>query len=300
LEGILQVVKIDNQKPPCQRSEISNPKLRKIESKRLSEGESSETDNGGDDGRASEARGTGGRSRGLLGGGAVATNGVGGGGGSVAGAGLLRRLGGARNVDGGVLNGGEDGGVALGDSDGRDAGDALLRLLRALSGLRSRRGRDVRGRLNGAVARCVADGQAAAEGGGRGRDGRLLRDVRDLSRLLRNVRDLGGLLGDVRDLGGRLLGGLGDLRNLRGLLVVGGDGRLLLNGSGRNTGRHLGARAVGNLRTAVGDGDDLSGVDGGGTSDRRRGRGESARGQESSDDGETHFEGCESVLLVWF
>lgn len=131
-------------------------------------------------------------------------------------------------------------------------------------------------------------GRDALSGLSRGLSGLGVRDGRGRvgDRRLRDLRVLGLLrgLGGLRLLGVlRLLGGLRDLRLLGVLRLLGGLGLLrvlrLTGGNGADGGGHrdgLGGddgavrRAVRDLRGAVGDGDDLGGVD------SRGGHGDSA------------------------
>jgi len=187
----------------------------------------------------------------------------------------------ARNLDGRVLNGGEDRGVALGDGSHRLRRNALGSLRngssgdnRLVAGLSGRVGVD----RNSAVV--VGSGLGRLSGVGRlsGSSGlrRLLVDrlarllIHGLAGLLINRLGLSGLagLGLLVDGLGRLLG----LLRLSGLagLTNGADG----GGNSIGLGGHNGgaSRAVGDLGTARGDGLDVGAVDGGGGQRSLRGR----------------------------
>lgn len=343
----------------------------------LDQDESGETSNGSEESRAGEgssassdgrrsrnglvtsANGGGGRRRNSRSGRRLRLAGVA----RVAGSGASS----ARNLDGRVLNAGEDGGVLLGDGSHRLRGNALLRVAWvAGDGNRS-------GRNNGLLTtlssgRVGVDGDGAVTGvlrlsrdnglarlsrlslGRRGRSGRLLvaglglsgrsgagrllvtgraglfrlAGLLRLSRLLaatsrlngadgggdsnglgdndgstrsgRAVRNLGGARGDSPDVGrvdGRGgQGSLSGLRNFRDLL--GGLAALLSRGDlGRDrvngvAGDSRSSRAVGDLRTARGDGNSLGLVDLGDLG------GHGTRGQESGGGSRvTHLEELE-------
>lgn len=195
----------------------------------------------------------------------------------------------ARNLDGRVLNGGEDRGVALGDGSHRLRRNALGSLRDGSSG--------DNGLVGGLSRRVGVDrNSAVVVGSGLGRlsgVGRLSRSS-GLRRLL--VDRLAGLL--IHGLAGLrlLITGL-SLSRLAGLgLLVDGLGRLLrllrlsglagltngADGGGNSVGLggdNSGAsRAVGDLGTARGDGLDVGAVDGGGGQRNLRGLG-SLRGR---------------------
>jgi hypothetical protein len=238
----------------------------------LSKDESSDTSNGGEGNRAGD--GASGVTRGRDGGSGVASRGRdSSGGGRQADAGLLG--GGAGNLNGRVLDRGEDGGVALGDGSDRHG-----RASRGLSGggELDHSGGDLRGALGGARADRDGEGDRGgrvdvgrvgvagggdhiAGGGGHGDalgggDGAVSRAVRDLRATVGDGVDLGG----VDDRGGD--------RDPRGA----DSGRV--------------GRAVGDGRLAVNDSDQVGGVGRGDLG------GDGRTGQGNGSDSETHLDYC--------
>lgn len=175
----------------------------------------------------------------------------------------------AGDLDGGVLDRGEDGGVALGDGSGGVRGNADR-------GLRSPR------ELSGGVAGRDGHGDGAVDVRGVGRDLRNLGNLRDLRLLSRDNRAHGGRDGDGLGSDDGAVGGA--VRDLRSTVGDGDDVGGVDGRGGHGDGGRL-DRAVGDVRVAVSDGDQAGGVVGG-----HGIAGHGASGQEGSSNGETHLE----------
>lgn len=198
-------------------------------------------------------------------------------------------LGRARDRDGGVLDGGQDGGVALGDGS-----DGVSRAGRGLSG-----GRDVAGGAGAGGGTAGGGGGLATPGGGGGRtSGGGSAASGNSDGAVAPGASVGG--GDGADSGadsdglglddGAVGGAVGHLRAARGNgldlgAVDSGGGPWDGNGVGADAGNGLGVRrAVGDGLGAVVDGDELS-------EEVSAGLGNGSSGQDSSNGSVTHFEG---------